>query len=665
MSESDSVSNISNSEHEKSDFDKNEKSCADVNNTNQKNSLINNLKQSSIHDKHEESSTSTENSSADSSTSDNINNVQQNHEKTTNEKKKKEPKDKTKNENQQKDDKTNEEKLELKKPIEKGNDESNDKERKKKQKRKSLEVKSNSNKSDNNIDKTSKEKKKIDNEVSKPIESNVDEGNQKESELKANNEEIPKMSSVPQLRSSIRENGESELNFPVKKRKSTVTFEFPALQDDENKDNIKMHTKKRSKSDDDIRFPKLEQNDDDDDKDDICDAASEPMGKGHTRAKRLSSSSGKIDIDPRNIPRRFSKMTIEQIDQVIKTEDELLDAITFFNKNKDPSKLCEYYDVDETPENIAQIFWGTQDINSSILGQYLIKKKDVLDAYFMEVEMDKGPIQSLRNALLGPMRFDGESQTVHKVLSSISRCYALKNPDKCEDPDHILDLYYALIMLNTDLSNPNNKKKMTLQEFIRNTKGANDYLSTIADEELTRYYKNIQKKPILFQNQSDDFVYDFCPKIRGYLKKKSIHTFGTWTKKYFVLINSILYYFRDDNPENAKEPLGAVYLKGVEPIRDRDNTPLLIRIIAKKKELKYAKFTNGQKDCPRYVKGIKEIILEAPDRASSSKWYHRIRVTAQMSNFLKEKKVEIVQEKNIYETDVPDAADDSGEECDQ
>lgn len=493
-----------------------------------------------------------------------------------------------------------------------------------------------------------------------------------------NQEEIPKMSfsgapsdeKKDETSSKSDENQQSNEEFPVQKRKSAVTFCFPAVSA-ESDENLPLRNK--SKSNNDIYSSEINKNNRDHDEisDPINSVNKEEMRK-HVRA---SSNPGKPTIDPRMIPRRFSKMTIEQIDEVIDKEDRLLDAITFFNQNKDPSKLCEYYEVEETPSNIAQIFWGTKDINSVTLGRYLLKKKDMLDAYFMEVEMNKGPIQSLRNALLGPMRFDGESQTVHKVLSSISRCYSQKNPDKCDDPDNMLDLYYALIMLNTDLSNPNNKSKMTLQEFISNTKGANEFLSTLTDEELTGYYKNIAKRPLLFQNQSDDFTYEFCPKIRGYLKKKSLHTFGTWTKKYFVLINSCLYYFADDSPENAKCPVGALYLKGVEPFRNRDTDPLLIRITAKKKkEIKYAKFINRQKDNPRYVKGIKEILLEAPDRASSSKWFHRIRVAAQVSNFIKEKKVEDTPpEQNVYETDIPDAADDAAdneesaeeEECDQ
>lgn len=503
----------------------------------------------------------------------------------------------------------------------------------------------NSNKTKNKSSEENKDDKNdIDEEgsdyESDPSESQSNEQNKKETpEPKTNTEEIPKMTFSP-----------------MSKKKSTVRFELP-VQNDESKEKFNIQIKKRSKSDDLLPQNAKFQGDDDD-----HEFVSEPI-KQDRKNRYSQSSMSKVNIDPRNVPRRFSKMTIEQIDEVIEIEDRLLDAITFFNKNKDPSKLCEYYEIEETPSNIAQIFWGTKDINSNTLGQYLIKRKDMLDAYFMEVEMDKGPIQSLRNALLGPMRFDGESQTVHKVLSAISRCYASKNPDKCEDPDNMLDLYYALIMLNTDLSNPNNKTKMTLEEFIRNTKGANQYLSTLSDEELTVYYKNIQKNPLLFQNQSDDFIYDICPKIRGYLKKKSVRTFSTWTKKYFVLINSCLYYFSDDNPENAKTPLGALYLKGVEPVRNRETNPLLIRIIAKKKEVKYAKFPNGKKDSPKYVKGIKEIILEAPDRASSSKWYHRIRVAAQMSNFMKQKKES--GSKNVYETDVPDAADDSVEECDQ
>lgn len=59
------------------------------------------------------------------------------------------------------------------------------------------------------------------------------------------------------------------------------------------------------------------------------------------------------------------------------------------------------------------------------------------------------------------------------MLKFASR-YLLHNPEVFANADCAYVLAYSTIMLNTDLHNPQIKKRMTRQEFIKNNRGIND-----------------------------------------------------------------------------------------------------------------------------------------------------------------------------------------------
>lgn len=325
-----------------------------------------------------------------------------------------------------------------------------------------------------------------------------------------------------------------------------------------------------------------------------------------------------------------SQMSAEELDEAFEREDAIIDAVYLFNTRKIVSKLCAYFNTEETPEGIAHVIRTTKGLNGEIIGDYLGKKENskILSAYFMEVDMKCGYIEAMRRSLSGPMFLPGEGQIIDRILQEFANCYVAQNPGKYSNADELYVLSFALVMLNSDLHNRNVQNRMTVKEFIRNTRhllSADD----VTDKELTEMYNEIQSTPFSFTNHTNDFWWEVAPKIRGYLQKKSEHSLSKWTKKYFVLTNSCLYYFKDDNPANEGKPLGVIQLTEVEVAADSKD-PLMIKITAANDEISYVKF----KKIPKAVKGIKKISFKAPDRASASRWLHRIKKSAIMSNFL-------------------------------
>lgn len=94
----------------------------------------------------------------------------------------------------------------------------------------------------------------------------------------------------------------------------------------------------------------------------------------------------------------------------------------------------------------------------------------------------------------------GEAQKINRVVENFARVYYAQQSEngifKSEDSIHILS--YSIIMLNTDLHNPEVKTKMTMDQFIRNNRGINNEEDFPRDM-LEEIYKSIESNPIKLQ----------------------------------------------------------------------------------------------------------------------------------------------------------------------
>ena len=355
----------------------------------------------------------------------------------------------------------------------------------------------------------------------------------------------------------------------------------------------------------------------------IEDANKREKKKKHHESKRSSNDSKKSANE--------SNLSEKEIDEQIEKEDAEIEAVYQFNTNprKNIGSLCAYFHVEETPENIAHIVRTTKGLLGEQIGDYLARRESepILIAYFMEVDMKCNFIEAMRRSLSGPMFLPGEGQMIDRVMQTFSNCYVQQNPDKYHNPDALYVLAFALIMLNSDQHNPQVTRRMTQKEFVSNTKHSLN-CNDISEKDLEGMFDEIHTNPFLFSNQSNDFMALSAPKLRGYLEKKSEHSFSRWTRHYFVLANSCLYYFKDDNPANKEKPLGMIQLTEVE-IKGEKRDPLVIHIEATHKQISYVKF----KKFPKIVNEIKRITFKAPDRASGARWLHRIKKSAIISLF--------------------------------
>ncbi|CAH7684938.1 hypothetical protein PPACK8108_LOCUS19385 [Phakopsora pachyrhizi] len=187
----------------------------------------------------------------------------------------------------------------------------------------------------------------------------------------------------------------------------------------------------------------------------------------------------------------------------------LLEGAAKFNeKPKEGLKFLEsngiiYDDLSlPRPQSLALFFKTCPRLDKKLLGDFISRPEnlDVLKA-FMTLFDFRGKLASdcLRE-LLETFRLPGESQQIARITEVFASVYVATGPKDVKDEDSAYVLSYSIIMLNTDQHNPQNRKKMTLEDYKRNLRGVNggddfnpDYLKAI--------YESIRKREIVMPEE--------------------------------------------------------------------------------------------------------------------------------------------------------------------
>jgi len=112
---------------------------------------------------------------------------------------------------------------------------------------------------------------------------------------------------------------------------------------------------------------------------------------------------------------------------------------------------------------IGEIFGDPEDFNQEVLKEF------VNTFSFTGVNI----VDGLR-AFLESFRLPGEAQKIQRILETFAAQYDKQNKDLFANADVGYILAYSVIMLNTDLWSPQVKKKMTMEQFLRNLRGIDD-----------------------------------------------------------------------------------------------------------------------------------------------------------------------------------------------
>jgi len=179
--------------------------------------------------------------------------------------------------------------------------------------------------------------------------------------------------------------------------------------------------------------------------------------------------------------------------------------------NMRPKRGIEYLKhqgfVTDDPKVIAEFFMN-QDIglNQTAVGEFLGEdkpfQKSILYALAdMQDFREKDLYESLRS-FLSIFRLPGEAQKIDRMMEKFAEKFCNDNPGKFANADCAFVLSFSMIMLQTDLHNPQVKNKMTKDQFISNNRGINDG-QDLPREYLEKLYESISTNPMSLKEDED------------------------------------------------------------------------------------------------------------------------------------------------------------------
>lgn len=182
--------------------------------------------------------------------------------------------------------------------------------------------------------------------------------------------------------------------------------------------------------------------------------------------------------------------------------------------NEDPKAGIAYlaaHGIIENPDDPAQIagfLKGSSRVSKKVLGDYISKRSNehLLDAFVEIFDFSGQSVVEALREFLGAFRLPGEAPLIERIVTTFSEKYMAKaHPEGVADQDSLFVLTYGIILLNTDLYNPNVKSqnRMSYTDFAKNLRGVNAG-GDFAPEFLQEIYDSIKQNEIILPDEHEN-----------------------------------------------------------------------------------------------------------------------------------------------------------------
>lgn len=210
---------------------------------------------------------------------------------------------------------------------------------------------------------------------------------------------------------------------------------------------------------------------------------------------------------------------LERLRSQRKTKKIIIKGASMFNE--DPKAGIAYlasHGIIEDPKDpvlVARFLKGTARLSKKVLGDFISKRdnEELLGAFVDLLDFSGHNVVEALRELLSSFRLPGESPLIERIVTTFSEHYTEKaKPEGIADKDALYILTYAIIMLNTELYNPNVKSqnRMSFPAFARNLRGVNGG-GDFAEEFLQEIYDSIKENEIILPDEHENkHAFDFA-----------------------------------------------------------------------------------------------------------------------------------------------------------
>nr|XP_043626066.1 ARF guanine-nucleotide exchange factor GNL2 [Erigeron canadensis] len=184
--------------------------------------------------------------------------------------------------------------------------------------------------------------------------------------------------------------------------------------------------------------------------------------------------------------------------------------------NRDDKKGLDYLKISQLisdppdPKGHAMFLRYAPGLDKTKIGDFLGDPSEfnlkVLKEFTDTFELTGLVLDTALRTYLETFRLPGESQKIQRILEAFSeRFYEQQSSEIFVSKDAVFILCYSVIMLNTDQHNPQVKKKMTEDEFIRNNRAINGG-QDLPREYLSELFQSIATKAITIFGQTGSVI---------------------------------------------------------------------------------------------------------------------------------------------------------------
>ncbi|EIM23122.1 Sec7-domain-containing protein [Wallemia mellicola CBS 633.66] len=232
------------------------------------------------------------------------------------------------------------------------------------------------------------------------------------------------------------------------------------------------------------------------------------------------------------------------------------------------------------PKDIARFLLTTDGLNKAQIGEYLGEGEEeniaIMHAFVDAMNFNEMSFVTALRAFLQAFRLPGESQKIDRYMLKFAERYVQHNPSTLfANADTAYVMAYSVILLNTDAYNPQNKRRMTKEEFIKNNRGINDG-SDLPEDYLIGVYDDIHSDEIRMKDEmylqnappppNSNIVNVLSGADRNYQKQQNNIRSEGMANKTEALFKSMLRAQRRSGMKNSETYFSASHYEHVKPM---------------------------------------------------------------------------------------------------
>ena len=141
-------------------------------------------------------------------------------------------------------------------------------------------------------------------------------------------------------------------------------------------------------------------------------------------------------------------------------------------------------------------------MDKKLLGEYISAPDnlELLKAFIGLFDFGGKSIADALRDLLEAFRLPGEAQPIARITEAFADHFFSFGPEDIADQEATYILAYSVIMLNTDQHNPQNRKRMTIEDYQKNLRGVN-HGNDFAPEYLASIHDSIRRREIIMPQE--------------------------------------------------------------------------------------------------------------------------------------------------------------------